>query len=465
MQQSRPCRRGCIAFIILLNLADFSPACAPQRGKGQMHGDASDSQSKPGGLLTNRSGVQSREDMAAEGPLTCEPWVAHCRELDLIRMNHTGRMEITDLCGRELHWSGHPTTLAATAKWTKQMAQTLWISGMGWSSGALLMLALLSMTKKQHWPRGGIRDLTVTPCLPNLSGTWPIPIIRQRQAYGSLASSDQNDRLRCKIRGDGNCFWRSIGGKRWKAVKRAVARHLPLYAPQLSAWEQQQAAQGMKKNAWNNEVLLRLTAHCLQLNLDIYTPVRGAHRWRRSYSIRGSRQEGHAVKLAYARHHHDRLRGGAASFGLAKEAEEIIRNTGFGGARPSYQVPRAPKATRREPQDTCDACQKPEKMASGQGKKVKRQKPSRRKKGTHPNPDSCCCCCAAACFDGDGGSGAAVETSPLQREPVSVGAQSVNRSWPGQRCAHLELHGEDNRHTAPTQTPHPSTTQEPGRTE
>ena len=116
------------------------------------------------------------------------------------------------------------------------------------------------------------------------------------------------DARRQKRRGDGNCFWRSVAGPRWKQAKRLVKDQAWRYMAQFTNEEKSQIAEALRAGAWVNEPTIKLAVCCLQLDLWICTERVASRRWSTAYHIKPLDGEiKQMVVVALAHKHYDRI--------------------------------------------------------------------------------------------------------------------------------------------------------------
>ena len=128
-----------------------------------------------------------------------------------------------------------------------------------------------------------------------------------------------NDRHRAVRLGDGNCYWRAVGGKKWKALKRGLKARFHHDGHSLPAKQQLSLDRGFRRHHWNNAELIQYTAAVLKINIQIHQWDATTQSWTSTHRVAGDDASSPPVRLAFNEAHYDRLRGGPSAKELMKK--------------------------------------------------------------------------------------------------------------------------------------------------
>ena len=141
----------------------------------------------------------------------------------------------------------------------------------------------------------------VTKALPDIQPYLSAGKEQQRMKYR------RSDTCRLKRLGDGNCFWRALGYRRWKAVKKIIQKAVERGEVCLTVSQQSQMQAALLKNHWNINTALKVVAAYLRVRFVVYIQQLRAKRWIPAYIVNGSDDPQRQIELAFAAGHYDRL--------------------------------------------------------------------------------------------------------------------------------------------------------------
>ena len=156
-----------------------------------------------------------------------------------------------------------------------------------------------------------------------------------------------SERARQEVRGDGNCFWRSLAGKRWKCIKASLKNRVGEYehaCPTAEHYNRLCCAMG--KARWNNVETIQAIAHHLNIDILIYTPQPSSSRRHCTYQVKGAHSRSRQVRLVFAEGHYSALPGGLSGRRMCQEMQRHPAKRKEADGNPPCEE-RQPRATRR----------------------------------------------------------------------------------------------------------------------
>ena len=312
--------------------------------------------------MTNATAMWSWTSVSAA--MSCQPRHLYCLDMignvdndmdtqDIMEVDHQLTDNTTDWRG--MLWG--PEIGAAT--WTPMSAkpiqhQTCLTTLGGWLQGGAGLAVL------QAWLLYGcIIICTSWRCSRTLkSSRWAteeaqscLPKLRAEDAHAPRRRRRQVDVQWSK--GDGNCMWRSLAHKRWRALRKALHRQ------HIENPEYYQ----MDTNRWANATTLRYIAHQLDVCIWIYEERPGSSRWQHTWTAMARTPAAPCIALAYTGSHYNRLRGGPSGKILLKSL-----NPSPAAQNPNPDCAPDQEATRTVTSEACQKDRQDKKMAMRQDK-------------------------------------------------------------------------------------------------
>ena len=128
------------------------------------------------------------------------------------------------------------------------------------------------------------------------------------------------------VKGDGNCYWRALTGKRWRAMKKTVRRWHSLNHHCLSSHDNIQIEEAMGKNKWVTNAAIQLVTQLFSLDHAIYTKTptgwTPTHRLQPVTAVHGVCQ----ISLAFHDHHYSVLQGRCPTRILRQRIKALAHN-------------------------------------------------------------------------------------------------------------------------------------------
>ena len=222
-----------------------------------------------------------------------------------------------------------------------------------------------------------------------------LPAVTWHEGSAPEAREVLSDRSRQKRRGDGNCFWRCLGGARWKALKRTVRSAHDEGLLRVTPAQRQELQQAMKAHQWVSEAVIRAVAAVHDIEVQVYCRQVGSSSWRRAATVGSGASATRIVRVALHDCHYDRLKGGWHFKRTNQEQSNTDEAVGAskGATRPPTPGKKsvAAPSTAASKEHRC-ARRKEQKTASG----LKQTRSQEGRQESMPPPCDCCGCRCAA---------------------------------------------------------------------